>query len=166
MYTQRAKLFVFGETLLDVGTGNKQWKERGVGNIRILKHKEFQKCRVLMRQEKTMKLLINHLLLPDLVLVPHTTSDRAFVWRANDFADGELKETDFCIRFADSDIAQKFKAEFEKYQEDMRKLEAGADSATGKEQADEAAEALAGLSTKEGDDKKEEDKEEKPASAE
>jgi Ran-binding protein 1 len=135
--------------MLDAGTGNKQWKERGIGNIKILQHKEHQRCRVLMRQEKTMKLLVNHLLLPGLVLVAHNTSDRAFVWRANDFSDGEIKETDFCIRFADSDIANTFKENFEKYKEEMRVLTEGADTPgeDGGAAADEAAEALGALST-------------------
>jgi len=145
-------LFVFAETLLDVGTGNKQWKERGVGNIRILRHREHQRCRILMRQEKTMKLIINHLLLPGLTLVAHANNDRAWVWRAEDFSDGEIKVTDFCIRFADSDIANAFKESFTKYQEEMKKLEEGADNpgADAGAAGDEAAEALKNLSTKEG----------------
>lgn len=158
MYSQRSKLFVFGETLLDVGSGNKTWKERGVGDVRILKHREYQRCRILMRQEKTMKLIINHMLIPGLKLVPHTTSDRAWVWRANDFSDGELKETDFCIRFANSDIAQEFEAAFVKYQKEMEELDKGADKPgeDGGKAGDEAAEALAGLSTKDEDAKEEE----------
>jgi len=43
LYSQRSKLFIFGETLLDKGSGKKSWRERGIGDIRLLKHKEFQK---------------------------------------------------------------------------------------------------------------------------
>jgi hypothetical protein len=104
-----------------------------------------------------MKLIINHLLLGDLKLVPHNTSDRAYCWRAEDYADGELKTTDFCIRFGDSDIADNFKENFEKYAKEMAALEAGEDNAgaDGGQAADEAAEALAGLSTKEEESKTE-----------
>lgn len=34
---RRAKLYVYGESLLDKGTGNKQWNERGKGDVKILK---------------------------------------------------------------------------------------------------------------------------------
>lgn len=36
-FNRRGKLFTFGETMLDKGTGNKTWKERGVGDIRFLR---------------------------------------------------------------------------------------------------------------------------------
>jgi Ran-binding protein 1 len=145
LYSQRAKLFVFAETMLDAGTGNKSWKERGIGNVRLLRHKEHSRIRVLMRQEKTHKLIINHALLPGLRLVPHATSDKSVVWRAEDFSDGEgLVETDFCVRFASSEIATAFKEKFEELQGEMVALYAGLDAG---DQAggDEAADALASL---------------------
>lgn len=37
-YYRRSKLFEFGETLLDKGTGKKQWKEKGVGEVKFLKY--------------------------------------------------------------------------------------------------------------------------------
>ena len=37
-YARRAKLYQFGESLLDKGTGNKQWNERGKGEIKILRY--------------------------------------------------------------------------------------------------------------------------------
>jgi Ran-binding protein 1 len=145
LYSQRAKLFVFAETMLDAGTGNKSWKERGIGNVRLLRHKEHSRIRVLMRQEKTHKLIINHALLPGLRLVPHATSDKSVVWRAEDFSDGaSLVETDFCVRFASSEIATAFKEKFEELQGEMVALYAGLDAG---DQAggDEAADALASL---------------------
>lgn len=161
-YCQRGKLFVYGETLLDVGSGNKTWKERGVGDIKILKHKEHGRLRVLMRQDKTMKVIVNHALDPRITLEPNVGSDRSWVWSAYDFADGELIETVFAIRFADSDIANEFKKSFEENQEKMKAILAGEDAATGSAEADEAAEAVAALSTKEaeGDKKEEAEKEE------
>ena len=148
VYAQRGKLFVFGETLLDVGSGNKTWRERGIGDIRVLKHREHQRMRVLMRQEKTMKVIVNHALDPRITLEPNSGSDRSWVWSAFDFASGELVETVFAIRFADSDIAINFKKVFEEKQKEMDAILAGEDAAPSAE-ADEAAEALAGLTTKE-----------------
>ena len=34
---RRAKLFTFGETLLNKGTGVKSWNERGLGDMKLLK---------------------------------------------------------------------------------------------------------------------------------
>ena len=151
VFGMRAKLFVYGETLLDVGTGNKTWKERGIGEARILRHREHQRLRLLMRQEKTMKVIANHAIDPRIKLEPNVGSDRSWVWSAFDFAEGELAETVFALRFADSDIAQDFKKKFLDCQQEMEKLLAGEDKpgADGGAAADEAAEALAGLSTKE-----------------
>mmetsp|Transcript_8827 Transcript_8827/g.12509 ORF Transcript_8827/g.12509 Transcript_8827/m.12509 type:complete len:207 (+) Transcript_8827:103-723(+) len=149
----RSKLFIFGETLLDKGTGNKSWRERGVGEVRILRHREHQRLRILMRQEKTMKVICNHALDPRIKLEPNVGSDRSWVWSAFDFAEGDLVETVFALRFADSEIASEFKTKFEESQKEMETLLAGEDKADEDGAADEAAEALAGLDTK---DKEEE----------
>jgi Ran-binding protein 1 len=151
LITLRGKLFLFGETLLDVGTGNKTWRERGIGEVRLLRHRELQRVRLLMRQEKTMKVIANHAVDPRIKLEPNVSSDRSWVWSAFDFAEGELKETVFAMRFANTDIAQEFKDAFEKAQVEMEALLAGADKPgeDGGAAADEAAEALAGLTTKE-----------------
>ena len=131
VYVQRGKLFLYGETLLDVGSGNKQWKERGIGDIRILKHREHQRMRVLMRQEKTMKVIVNHALDPRIKLTSNAESDRSWFWSAFDFTSGVLLETVFSIRFADSEIANDFKKIFEENQKEMDKILAGEDSASG-----------------------------------
>lgn len=151
----RAKLFIYGETMLDVGTGNKTWRERGIGEARILRHREHQRLRLLMRQEKTMKVIANHAMDPRIKLEPNVGSDRSWVWSAFDFADGDLVETVFAMRFVDSDTAQEFKKKFTECQEEMEKLLAGEDKPgeDGGKAADEAAEALAGLSTKEEEPK-------------
>lgn len=145
----RSKLFIFGETLLDKGTGKKSWRERGIGEAKILRHKEHQRLRILMRQEKTMKVIANHALDPRIVLQPNAGSDRSWVWSAFDFAEGELVETVFALRFADSEIAEKFKVAFEDGQKEMKSLLEGEDKADEDGTAEEAAEALAGLKTSE-----------------
>lgn len=37
-----------------------EWKERGLGEAKLLQHKETKKIRFLMRQEKTLKVVANH----------------------------------------------------------------------------------------------------------
>ncbi|RDX74208.1 Ran-binding protein 1-like a, partial [Mucuna pruriens] len=68
-----------------------QWKERGAGTVKFLKHKVTGKVRLLMRQSKTLKICANHL--------KHAGNEKSCVWHARDFADGELKDELFCIRF-------------------------------------------------------------------
>ncbi|EHL03737.1 putative Ran-specific GTPase-activating protein 1 [Glarea lozoyensis 74030] len=53
MFKMRAKLFKFDNS-------NKEWKERGTGDVRLLKHKENQKTRLVMRRDKTLKVCANH----------------------------------------------------------------------------------------------------------
>ena len=46
-----------------------------------------------MRQEKTMKVIVNHFLDPRIVLTPNVGNDKSWVWVAFDFSDEELVET-------------------------------------------------------------------------
>lgn len=149
MFGVRAKLFIFGETLLDVGTGKKTWRERGIGEVRLLRHREHQRIRVLMRQEKTMKVIANHAVDPRIKLEANAGSDRSWVWSAFDFSEGELLETVFALRFTDSDVAGNFKEKFTECQTEMEKLLQGEDKPgeDGGAAADEAADALGNLST-------------------
>ena len=113
-----------------------------------MKHREFGKIRILMRQEKTMKVIVNHVIDPRITLEPNAGSDKSWVWSAFDFSEGELCETVFAMRFGDSEKAEAFKAEFEKCKVEMSAELEGAD-AENTEAGDEAADALAGLSAKE-----------------
>ena len=103
-----------------------------------------------MRQEKTMKVVVNHLVNPDTKLEPNVGSDRSWVWSACDFSDGEIDDAVFALRFLNSDNANKFKEAYEGAQVEMKAIIAGAD-ADDTAKGDEAAEKLASLSTKEGE---------------
>jgi len=114
LFKMRAKLFRFD-------SGEHQWKERGTGDVKFLKHKDTQKIRILMRREKTLKICANHYVSQQLKLEENVGSDRSWVWTTTDFSDPEepAKET-FAIRFANTENAQKFKAEFLKAQEELK----------------------------------------------
>lgn len=60
-FCRKAKLYRFDKD------GN-QWKERGTGTVKLLKHKETSKVRLVMRQAKTLKICANHLGIPLLSL--------------------------------------------------------------------------------------------------
>jgi Ran-binding protein 1 len=147
IFTMRAKLFDYRETLLDKGTGKKSWCERGVGNVRFLKHKEAGKVRMLMRQEKTLKITINHLVESRAQLTPNMGSDRAWVWTCYDFSEGVVEPKTFALRFANAENAQAFKEAHENAKKTNKALEAGAD-AEDTSAGDDAAKALEGLAVK------------------
>jgi len=69
--------------------------------------------RMLMRQEKTLKIRANHLVMPGTSLQPHAGSDKAWVWSAVDFSEGEQKVELFCLRFGSVEKAQDFSKKFE-----------------------------------------------------
>ncbi|CAD7705310.1 unnamed protein product [Ostreobium quekettii] len=94
-----------------------EWKERGVGMARILKHKQTGKYRLLMREEKTLKVRANHHILPTAKLQEHTGNEKAWVWSTMDFAEEEQKNEKFCIRFGTIEKAQEFKKVYEVAQE-------------------------------------------------
>lgn len=107
LFKMRAKLFRFDRD-------NKEWKERGTGDLRLLKHKESGKVRLVMRRDKTLKVCANHSITSDMKLAPNVGSDRSWVWSvAADVADGEPTAETLAVRFSNSENAQLFKKAFE-----------------------------------------------------
>merc|ERR1719401_2131849 len=81
IYCQRSKLLRFRDG---------EWKERGIGEARILKHKETGQCRFIFRQEKTNYLRANHCILEDSAFykLEHNKANRkVWQWMAQDYAD-------------------------------------------------------------------------------
>lgn len=105
----RAKLFRF-----DNSFDPPEWKERGTGDCKLLKHKESGLIRLLMRRDKTLKVCANHYITAQMELKPNCGSDRAWLWSvAADYADEEAKPETLAIRFANAENAKKFKDTFE-----------------------------------------------------
>lgn len=105
MFCNRAKLYRFD-------TETKEWKERGIGNVKILKHNTKGKVRLLMRREQVLKICANHYITADMLLKPNAGSDKSWVWNAIDYADEEPKPEQLAIRFKTADEAALFKAKF------------------------------------------------------
>eukprot|EP00658_Telonema_sp_P-2_P054815 TRINITY_DN435_c0_g1_i5.p1 TRINITY_DN435_c0_g1~~TRINITY_DN435_c0_g1_i5.p1 ORF type:complete len:199 (-),score=58.50 TRINITY_DN435_c0_g1_i5:159-755(-) len=95
LFKMRAKLFRFGK---DVG-GDACWKERGKGELKLLKNKENGKVRVLLRVDKTRKIRLNHFVYPEYELQPNPTNDQAWVYAAVDFSDEKPEESKFNLKF-------------------------------------------------------------------
>ena len=104
------------------------WRERGLGDIKVLTHKVEKTSRLLMRQEKTLKICLNHLVDPKTELKPMAGAEgKAWTFRAADFADGEkVKVEQFAIKFGQVDTANKFKEAFEGARNNNRVKKGGA----------------------------------------
>lgn len=109
MFCNRAKLYRFD-------TETKEWKERGIGNVKILKHSTKGKVRLLMRREQVLKICANHYITADMLLKQNSGSDKSWVWNAIDYADEEPRPEQLAIRFKTVDEASLFKAKFEEAQ--------------------------------------------------
>ncbi|KAL9587424.1 MAG: hypothetical protein Q9212_000239 [Teloschistes hypoglaucus] len=115
-FKMRAKLFRFDRDA-------REWKERGTGDVRLLKHKENAKTRLVMRRDKTLKVCANHYVVPNMHLEPNVGSDRSWVWNAAaDVSEGEPEAQTLAIRFANSENANLFKDAFVKAQQENEAL--------------------------------------------
>lgn len=114
VYKVRAKLFRFH-------ADSKEWKERGTGDVKFLKHKSTGKTRILMRRDKTLKVCANHLIQPDYELKTNIGSDRSWVYTvAADVSEGEPEAQTLAIRFGNKENADKFKEHFDKAKEEAK----------------------------------------------
>jgi len=103
LFEERCKLFRFVD---------KEWKERGIGNIKILKNKDTKKCRIVMRREQIHKLCANHSIAPEMT-IKVASKPVQVVWGANDFSEEEMKLEKFLARFKTPEHASKFVEIFE-----------------------------------------------------
>ncbi|XP_025022138.1 ran-specific GTPase-activating protein isoform X2 [Python bivittatus] len=143
LFKMRAKLFRFASE-----NDLPEWKERGTGDVKLLKHKEKGTIRLLMRRDKTLKICANHYITPLMELKPNAGSDRAWVWNTHaDFADESPKPELLAIRFLNAENAQKFKAKFEECRSEVDKK--GKKETDKNDSADKIAEKLEDLSVKE-----------------
>ncbi|KAI5811059.1 hypothetical protein DFH27DRAFT_6965 [Peziza echinospora] len=116
VFKLRAKLFKFDRDA-------REWKERGTGDVKLLKHKETKKVRLVMRRDKTHKVCANHYIVPDMTLSPNVGSDRSWVWNTTaDVSEGAPEAQTLAIRFANSDNANLFKDAFLKAQKENEEI--------------------------------------------
>ncbi|XP_077278148.1 ran-specific GTPase-activating protein [Temnothorax americanus] len=109
MLKLRAKLYRY-----DTSNNPAEWKERGTGEVKLLRHNIKNTVRVVMRRDKTLKICANHFITPWMELKPNCGSDRAWVWSVlADYADEQLKPELLAIRFANAENASMWKDVFE-----------------------------------------------------
>ncbi|KAG7303364.1 hypothetical protein JYU34_011855 [Plutella xylostella] len=102
-------------------TEDHEWKERGTGDIKLLRHTINNTVRVVMRRDKTLKVCANHFITPDIRMNIHCGSDRAFNWSVfADFADEQMKQELLAIKFGNPQNAELWKTKFAEAQEIVR----------------------------------------------
>lgn len=114
-YCQRSKLYRWVPNSSDEGPAG-EWKERGTGEAKLLKHKKSNKIRLLMRQEKTGKIVANHYIVdgvePYYSLRPVAGSDKTWLWMAQDFSENEVSIEQFALKFGNVEKAKEFETAF------------------------------------------------------
>ncbi|XP_025408768.1 E3 SUMO-protein ligase RanBP2-like isoform X2 [Sipha flava] len=98
LFERRAKLYKYVE---------KEWKEKGIGQLKILKNNDTDKVRLVMRREQVHKVCANHFLYSNMEL--KSKGDKAVVWSANDFSDAvKVQVENLCARFKTVEDCEEF----------------------------------------------------------
>ena len=104
LFSARCKLFRYVDS---------QWKERGVGDLKIQESNDDGKFRILMRRDQVMKLCANHIITGNQQLNAQSGSDKAWTWSAYDYADPEdPKNERLCAKFKTAEVAKEFEKVF------------------------------------------------------
>lgn len=110
-FKQRCKLYRFD-------SNTKEWKEKGTGEIKLLKHKENTGMyRLLMRRDQVLKLCLNHRITPDLKF--EIFQDKQVRWHAEDYSEGAGKHELLAARFKNESDAKKLVEECTKAQSEF-----------------------------------------------
>lgn len=106
-FNHRCKLYIFDST-------TKKWKERGVGEMKLLRHKENTSARIVMRRDQVHKLCANHYLLPSTKLEPFKSKENTVTWSAvGDVSNGDPEDCVLAARFKNETILSDFREKFQ-----------------------------------------------------
>jgi Ran-binding protein 1 len=100
-----------------------EWKERGVGDYKVLKHRQTGKYRIIMRRDKILKLCANHSVSPYFTLKPHPSyPETCWVYQTDcDYSDEVVNKWTLAVRFRNPELTKKFKDIYEQAQLEMTK---------------------------------------------
>jgi E3 SUMO-protein ligase RanBP2 len=97
IFKQRAKIYRFDSSI-------KEWKERGLGEIKILQDKDNPtSVRVVMWREKIGKLACNHRVTGNMKIEFYMENKKVVKWSAIDHADEEPRPEIFTCKFGQED---------------------------------------------------------------
>ena len=106
---------------------DEQWKERGVGNFRVLEDKDSKKRSCLLRQETTMKVMAHFFVVGEglCTLRDLKTAEKSVFWTCVDLSEGKSQLEKFCLRFKTAEELEKFKTTFAEAYEENKKFDWG-----------------------------------------
>jgi hypothetical protein len=82
-----------------------EWKERGIGVLKILRDKMTNKVRIALRQDSTKKVMMNVIIEEDPLckLKEHNSSEKMIFFIGHDYSDGDCTLEKFVIKFSNSE---------------------------------------------------------------
>ena len=121
IYKARGRIYRFREN---------EWKERGTGDMKLLRHKIDKRIRFILRQDKTLKIVANFIIQdkPLCDLKPHQGSDKMFYFLANDCSEETPVIEKFVIKLGNAEKAKLFKKNFDDAQVFNKLAKEGKDS--------------------------------------
>jgi len=91
-----------------------EWVTRGIGHVRFLKHIKNGQTRIVLREGKTLKVRMNHMVQPDATLKPKAGAEEVcYQWYATDYAEDDPWEGLFAIKLPTQEVATEFKKQYE-----------------------------------------------------
>ena len=107
MFENKVKLYRFCKA-------TNQWKERGIGVLKLLRHKKTNDGRLVMRRDVVFKLAANHSLTKGMKLDVMKSATRTLIWKTvADISDDEPTESMFAAKFRSDDVISEFTHAFE-----------------------------------------------------
>lgn len=84
---------------------NNEWKERGIGDLKLLRNKTSKKIRLIERQDKTLKPVANFIIAEDplCAIKEHQGSDKMFFLSAYDFSEEQPQIEKFVIKLGNAE---------------------------------------------------------------
>jgi Ran-binding protein 1 len=112
LLNKRCKLYRFDNQI-------KEWKEKGIGEIKILKHTTKKHWyRIVMRREQVLKICANHRI--NSVTKVELLENKLVRYFVTDFSQSEKGQTEYLIaRFQKEEDAKRFKVELERIQTEL-----------------------------------------------
>ena len=107
LFDERGKLYRF-----DAPTN--QWKERGIGNMKIIYYHGNGQTRLLMRRDQILKICCNHYITSNMSIEAHMGNPKAMTWFTEvDYSEDTPLPQKLAIRFKHEETAGKFRELFE-----------------------------------------------------
>lgn len=118
-FEHRAKLLRFVKE-------TKEWKERGIGQMKVLVQKSNANVvRLLMRREQVLKLCCNQMVTKNMKFDKLGNAGTSLSWCGQDYSENELQSEILAIRFKSADVCKQFHDAILEAQKGMKDDESG-----------------------------------------